>query len=618
MKLLLSVIRLALNMGPRYFLFRSWYEAARRSGLLRLRFPKQTVTLQFTSVACWRQSPVRFFFNSKETLSRRYASSGLFQERLPTPPIPSGTDWLTNPQNNYCYPGDRHWTLFPDFSETAGDIKLVWEKSRFTFLYALIRQDFHQHKDHADLVLHALTDWISTNPVNCGPNWKCSQEIALRVLNWTFALHYYRHTPALTEQRFQVILNSIYRQMQHVEANIQFSRLAVRNNHILTEALGLYLTGLLFPFFPESARWLRKGKRWFEQEIAFQLNDEGAFIQHSLNYHRVVVQLLAWGLRLAHVNGAKWSDRLYERAHRTLSFLHSFQDPVSGHLPNYGNNDGALFFPLTSCHFRDFRPQLAALAAVLGRQLSFAPGKWQEELFWLQLDTSGTPILPPTAAAGYTASGYFVLKEPATLTFTRCARYTQRPFQSDNLHTDLWFNGDNLLRDAGTYQYHTDALFRRYFAGCEGHNTVSVGPYDQMQQGRRFIWYYWVRQAAGQWFENEHEWVFEGSFTGYRHLSRKGIRHFRQIRKSKTAPGWVITDRVSELPHGLPLRQIWHPSDAFSQTFAMEAHTPDGEAILPQVLQGWFSDAYATKAAAPYWVFATQQTELQTRIFRRT
>ena len=40
--------------------------------------------------------------------------------------------------------------------------------------------------------LNEIIDWIDKNPVNCGPNWKCSQEISLRVMNWVFAIYFYK------------------------------------------------------------------------------------------------------------------------------------------------------------------------------------------------------------------------------------------------------------------------------------------------------------------------------------------------------------------------------------------------------------------------------------------
>ena len=36
-----------------------------------------------------------------------------------------------------------------------------------------------------------IEDWILKNPINKGPNYKCSQEITIRIFNWLFVLNYY-------------------------------------------------------------------------------------------------------------------------------------------------------------------------------------------------------------------------------------------------------------------------------------------------------------------------------------------------------------------------------------------------------------------------------------------
>ena len=53
----------------------------------------------------------------------------------------------------------------------------------------------------------------------------------------------------------------------------------------------LYLMGLMFPTMPDAKKWQKKGKKWFEQEIKYQVADDGSFIQDSMNYHRVLIQL---------------------------------------------------------------------------------------------------------------------------------------------------------------------------------------------------------------------------------------------------------------------------------------------------------------------------------------
>jgi hypothetical protein len=39
----------------------------------------------------------------------------------------------------------KHWSQIPDLSEEAGDIKFVWEKTLFSYLYNILRYDIHSY-----------------------------------------------------------------------------------------------------------------------------------------------------------------------------------------------------------------------------------------------------------------------------------------------------------------------------------------------------------------------------------------------------------------------------------------------------------------------------------------
>src|SRR6202008_329474 len=97
--------------------------------------------------------------------------------------------------------------------------------------------------------------------------------------------------------------------------------------------------------------------------------EDGTFLQFSMNYHRIVVQLLTWGITLCEKNGERFAPVVYDRAKKSVTFLRTCMVEENGWLPNYGANDGALFFKLSTAHFRDYRPQLQALAATLGMDI---------------------------------------------------------------------------------------------------------------------------------------------------------------------------------------------------------------------------------------------------------
>lgn len=619
---------IARQMGWRYVLFRAGYWLQAKTGVLKVRFPIKTTRQSFVSIGEWRTYKTAFLFDPEKLSLRK--NTGLTDLKWRVGQIKAGRfryfseqwfevpDWHTNPLTEFVYPKKRHWSEVNDFSLREGDIKYVWEKSRFTFLYDLIRYDLHFSEDQSATVFALIADWIDHNPVNCGPNWKCSQEISLRVLNWTFALHYYRGSPALSQQLLDQILCSIFDQMRHVAANIRFSGIAVRNNHILTEALGLFVTGLMYPFFPKSVDWKTKGRFLFEREIISQIASDGTYLQYSMNYHRVVVQLMTWGIRLSELNEDRMCEEAYARARAALMFLRACQTNANGQLPNYGHNDGALFFPLTACKFRDFRPQMAALATVLRIDLGYQTGKWLEESQWLAGNRGPSLVKKsPQRLSAFSKGGYYVIRNSGTLTFLRCGNYHSRPFQADNNHLDIWVNGRNILRDAGTWLYNADEESMRYFSGTRSHNSIMIDDFDQMQKQHRFIWTHWVRNAKGEASSSDSDYWIEAEFEGFRHVG-KGIVHRRRVTKRKNQLHWIIEDQVLNVPKGMKIRQLWHPDEKFGRHFRIEATDESGRELSATTEKGWYSAGYGVKKDSNILLFESKGSCIRTIITTRT
>ncbi|NNE36423.1 MAG: alginate lyase family protein, partial [Rhodothermales bacterium] len=618
---------LVRNMGPRYIGFRAKYELESRLGLLRRRFPTEAPMTNFISLEDWKVGAAPFFFERKSSLGfpgtqdaglaeqyQRFKKGDLRFFHSTWYSLGPDYDWITNPETGYQYSAQSHWTEIPDLNEKAGDIKYVWEKSRFTHLQFLIRYDYHFGVDCSDHVFKEIRSWIDANPVNRGPNFRCSQEISLRVFNWTFALYYYRDNAALTQDRFAKIMNSIYWQLKHVRSNINFSRIAVRNNHALTETLMLYLGGMLFPFFPESDEWRKSGQRWFEEEIEYQVYEDGTFLQFSMNYHRVVVQLLTWALTLTRLNDEYLAPIVEDRARKSLLFLHQCQDSKTGHLPNYGNNDGALFADLNGCDFRDYRPQLNALYFALEQRHLYGPGPWREDVYWYNAGTveDTMAVVPRSDVASFPVGGYATIRDDSSLTFLRCGSHRDRPFQADNLHLDIWYDGRNWLRDAGSFKYNTTPELLGYFGGTASHNTVQLGEHDQMRKGGRFIWYFWSQSDDLETFEC-HEYVeIRGQIWAYRHVDRE-IHPFRSVRKYRGLPRWEVHD-ILKHSTDLPITQIWNlPKDAEGQVLIVAT---DGAGVPIEPLQSvsWYSGLYGVKEKGLSIRFTTQSEEIRTTI----
>jgi len=592
-------LNLFQNMGLRYVAFRVWHIIKTKTGMLRATFPEspKEVSVSIT-LADWKKNAPKFFFEAKESLhfpkDRNVALKATFDNIAKGEytffskrnfALGKSYDWITNPETKHKY-NLEHWSQIQDLSKKAGDIKFVWEKARFSFLYDIIRYDYHFDDDCASLVFEEIDSFLEKNPINQGPNYKCSQEISLRVLNWTFALYYYKNSLELTEERFHNIMQSIYWQLHHVYNNIHFSRIAVRNNHAITETLMLFLGGLLFPFLPNTTHWSVKGKKWLEEEVGYQIYKDGTFLQFSMNYHRVAVQLLTWGIRLSELHQKPLSKVVYDRATKSLVYLDACQDAISGKLPNYGANDGALFFKLTNDDYRVYTSQLNDLRAVLSGETTVR----SESQDWYGL--TDLTLTPKTSTTLHTfkEGGYYIINEESTKTFIKCGQYKDRPSQADNLHLDIWIDGKNYFWDTGSYKYNTEKKYSEFFSGVQGHNTLDVDGKNQMQKGSRFIWYYWVKKAIGNLSSSDKAYHFDGAITAFPEVG-KHVEHKRQVIKQKGKNHWKVHDTVKNADDKA-LNVYWHLNPETIDRVSIKTKDINGNTITPLIEEKWCSNYY--------------------------
>lgn len=629
------LLQITANMGFRYVGYRILHLVKTKVGWYELVFPKKIKTKEFIDYSQWLAQKKKYFFDTTKCIQldsilthedKREISESASNIKngkflfFNSEEFSLGTNynWITNPLNGYVYPSHLHWSKINDYDDKSGDIKFVWEKSRFSFLYLLIRDEEFNGNEHKEFILSQISEWIDANSVNQGPNWKCSQEISIRVLNWIFAIYYYADKGVIDEKLWQKILNSIYQQMCHVRRHINFSRIAVRNNHAITETLTLYIVGLLFPWMDKNGEWKKKGKKWFEQEISYQIYPDGTFLQFSMNYHRVVIQLLTKAIVLAELNDETFNDIVYERAYCSVNFLYQCQILENGFLPNYGANDGALFFPLNNCNYRDFRPQLNALHYVLTGIHLYPNGTWIEDAKWLIGNSrfrsrSLPPLKQQYGLIHFDKGGYYLIRDSNGLTFFRAGSHKNRPSQADNLHIDLWEGADNILIDAGSYKYNDpDKEMVRYFVGTQSHNTVMLGDHDQMLKGGRFVWFYWTQLEEIKFEENESYYLIDATISAFQHLD-KNCKHRRIIKKHKNRSVWIIEDFIfSNTNH--PLQQIWNIMPQYKNRLILAPDVPDEGSCIKKEIKAWYSPLYGRKESSEQIVFSTNKKQIRTTI----
>jgi len=314
-----------------------------------------------------------------------------------------------------------------------------------------------------------------------------------------------------------------------------------RSNHLITEAVGLWTAGTLYPELREAQVWRNLGAHLLHEAVLDQITPDGVSQQHSFNYQRMILHLLLWTLRLAELHDAPVHEDIRARAQAAADFMRAWVDPISGLVPNYGSDDGSLILPLAQAAYRDYRPQLQLSAAVLHRP-ALQPGPWDEAALWFGVKPQTAPQINADSSSIDTNTGYFRLGDQESWALIRAGHYTRRAFQADQLHVDLWWRGINLARDPGTYLYNGPAPWNNGFAGTAVHNTITVDGADQMRRAGRFLWVDWAHASgrayrlSGAAFADR----FEGEHDGYKKF---GVKHRRAVRWLAGA-GWIIVDDI--------------------------------------------------------------------------
>lgn len=455
--------------------------------------------------------------------------------------------WFRNPVTGQEVAADRQWMQMRFASSDFGDLKFILEPSRFLFVYPLIRAYAISGEERfAEAFWTSIDDWADKNPPMSGPLWICGQESSLRVMAWSFSLYGFLHSPATTPRRISLLLSMIAAHAWRTAQTLGYAR-SQRSNHLISEAVGLWTVGTLFPELQDALVWKQQGNHLMREAVLDQITPQGVFLQNSFNYQRMVLQQLLWVIRLAEINHQAIDPAIIERATAGMNFLEQFVDSESGQAPNHGSNDGSYILPLSQCGYEDFRPLLRTGNCVLNSGNPLPSGLWDEIAIWMGSDNArltNHESKVECSSSDRSASGYHRLGTETSWALVRAGRYSRRPFQADQLHLDLWWRGINIARDAGTYLYNGDPPWNNGLAGSAVHNTVTLDGQDQMRRAGRFLWLDWA-QASGKSVSSSSGPdgpkildTFIGEHDGYR---RFGVTHRRKV-YFIAEKAWVVVD----------------------------------------------------------------------------
>ena len=424
-----------------------------------------------------------------------------------------------------------HWSKIRDDLPDC-DIKDTWEPARFGWVFPLARAYvLTGEEQYPQTFMRYFHEFSSQNPPNSGAHWASAQEVALRIIAFVFAWQVFQNSPCFDEAFINQLTQSIAEHAQRIPPTLQYAR-SQNNNHLISEAVGLFTAGTFLHTHPKAKKWKQLGSHWFHRALQMQIAPDGSYVQHSMNYHRLMLQLSIWFFSISQAMEDGFQDASLDLLGKASQWMIDQIDPISGKVPNLGHNDGSNLFPFSPQDQSDYRPIAQAASRAFCGKPCYEPGLWDELSLWMRLDIIQDS--PDTFRENVTQ--VLKLGTPQSWATLRAVQFVDRPAHADQLHVDLWYRGCNLARDAGTYRYTTPAPWQNALAGTAVHNTVTINQADQMQRAGRFLWLKWAQAGVISCSENE----ITAQHDGY---AKTGAIHQRTLR-CIDEQHWQIIDSI--------------------------------------------------------------------------
>ena len=525
---------------------------------------------------------------------------------------------------------------YRDFSRN-GDCKLVWEPSRHHQFVTLARA----YRVTGDVrFAHALQmewgSWLDNCPFGYGMNWRSPLELAIRILNWTWAYDLALESGTFNGDFGARVRHSIYLHLWEITR--RYSQASSANNHTIGEAAGVYVAATYFHSLANTARWADEAKHILEREIVAQTFTDGINREQAFSYHCFVLQFfLICGL-LARNARQDFSERYWSLIEQMLDFAATIS--AGGEPPMYGDCDDARVLGLGGGH-KDVRSLLAVGAVLFARgEWKTIAGEWTETAQWLLGESYRETWKHLSERAyvlrskAYANAGLYLLQSGEANTPDRISvifdcgplgfKTIAAHGHADALSFTLRIGGEDVLVDPGTYDYFTYPDWRNYFRSTAAHNTIQIDGEDQSVMLGKFLWGKRAECNVKDFTVTDCGATVTGSHNGYERLADP-VSARRTIQLEEPSETIRVVDELTA--RGLhTARAFFHFSPTCNVTmFENNAHvrTPRGAELrlhFDNRLQwsafkgnenpraGWFSPAYHRRVPATTLMGVVQWT----------
>ena len=408
------------------------------------------------------------------------------------------------------------WWKIPDFDIQLGDIKTVWELSRFGWVVQLSIIASTGDKRALDLLNERLNSWIQENQFYKGVNWKCGQEASIRVMHLILAAIILNQL----ESPLKSLIDLIEIHIKRIAPTISYA-IGQDNNHGTSEAAALFVGGhfLTLQGLNHYKKYELIGKGWLEDRARKLFSDDGCLSQYSVNYQRLALDTYSFCETYRRINIlAPFSNALYNKIKKATHWLEILTDSKTGDAPNIGANDGARIFNMFNFDYRDFRNSVQWANLIFNNRFIYSITENQHKIYnqlgiIVKSAWKDNPIQEALLMGN--DDGFFIYRKSDLLLVFKRPFFKFRPSHSDALHVDLWIGGKNILRDGWSYSYNTTTEKSSYYCGVASHNSIQFDSRDQMPKVGRFLFGSWLKEIEFHCDSSKHSFMISAAYRDY-------------------------------------------------------------------------------------------------------
>ena len=244
------------------------------------------------------------------------------------------------------------------------DSKVIHELNRHQHLPRLAKAyRLSGDERYAAEAVAQMLSWVEQNPTGIGINWQSSLEIAIRSISWLWTLFFLRMSEALTEAAAQIIGESLFAQLDHIQRHT--SLYSSPNTHLIGEAAALFIAGTVF----EKEKWRELGRDILTAEAEKQITTDGMYAENSSYYHCYALDFYLQAWILARQNGDVLPGAVTTKLCEMINVLMHLTRP-DGTLPLFGDDDGGRALALSQRTYRSFNDALSAGSILFRRAAS--------------------------------------------------------------------------------------------------------------------------------------------------------------------------------------------------------------------------------------------------------